>query len=298
MKSDQVICALEHLLSGRHDQAVDVLRQIHAHERKAGNGTVARRIDRLLSRAHGTLVELPNAPSSLAMWAGERSLDSIVLPPSVRTEVVFLIREWRLRQRLLSAGIPLRRSLLLHGPSGNGKTALVQALATELNLPLAVACYQSLVDSYRGSSAKEISTAFEFINQSSCVVLFDEADTVISERITGAKDSGIEDNRSLNQLLMSLDQLRGDSLVVFATNMPECADKALKRRISLSLELPAPGPMERNRMVDMMRQKWPMATGDWAKKAQSANCLADIEQFALSAAREAILADEETREVA
>lgn len=39
-------------------------------------------------------------------------------------------------ERYYDRGLPYRRGYLLHGPAGNGKSTIVQVLATELNLPI------------------------------------------------------------------------------------------------------------------------------------------------------------------
>ncbi len=65
-------------------------------------------------------------------------------------------------------GIPYRRGYLLHGPSGNGKTTIVRALANELNLPI-----YALVLSGEDLSDASLANAFGRVPDPSIVVLED-----------------------------------------------------------------------------------------------------------------------------
>jgi chaperone BCS1 len=66
-----------------------------------------------------------------------RSSSSLFLKEGLFTEILadsrrFLDGEAWYQKR----GLPYRRGYLLHGPAGNGKSTVVQVLATELNLPI------------------------------------------------------------------------------------------------------------------------------------------------------------------
>ncbi len=66
-----------------------------------------------------------------------RSMNSLFLREGLFDEIIgdangFL----RGSDRYLNRGLPYRRGYLLHGPPGNGKSTIIQVLATELNLPI------------------------------------------------------------------------------------------------------------------------------------------------------------------
>jgi mitochondrial chaperone BCS1 len=66
-----------------------------------------------------------------------RSLDTIYLPDGTIETVVDDAKQFlAIKDKYRLLGIPWRRGFLLYGPPGTGKSSLVQALATNLELPL------------------------------------------------------------------------------------------------------------------------------------------------------------------
>lgn len=73
----------------------------------------------------------------LACRKPKRTLESVVLPDSVKTKVVKDVDRFLKRRSWYQArGVPYRRSLMLEGPPGCGKTSLVLALASHLGRPI------------------------------------------------------------------------------------------------------------------------------------------------------------------
>lgn len=66
-----------------------------------------------------------------------RSLDTIYLPQETTKSIVSDIQQFlEIKDKYRMLGIPWRRGLLFFGPPGTGKSSLVQALATHLELPV------------------------------------------------------------------------------------------------------------------------------------------------------------------
>ena len=66
-----------------------------------------------------------------------RSLDTIYLPQETTESIVSDIQQFlEIKDKYRMLGIPWRRGLLFFGPPGTGKSSLVQALATHLELPV------------------------------------------------------------------------------------------------------------------------------------------------------------------
>ena len=291
MKAQTVLAALDRLLTGDREEGIRILRLIEAAESKAGRNVVAAKIHRLLASAPGQpLVKLPNAPPSLAFMPGSRALDTVVLADSSRAAVSDLVREWRARELLAEHGLPVRKAVLLSGPSGNGKTTLAHAIATELGLPLGVARYEHLVASHMGETAINVAKLFEFAGINPCVLLIDEADALVALRSTLLDGAGKENNRAVTSVMLGLDTL-ASSLVVLATNFVESIDPAILRRCALQLELPAPDQAQRRRMCEILAQRWPILSrcNGWAHTIDQSTCLAAIEEHALAAARKHVL---------
>lgn len=291
MKSGEVIEAFRRFLSGRSDEAVTILHQISASETGAGRVGVARQIDRLLtSRSMRPMVALPNAPESLEIFQGTRPLCTMAIPPSVLGAVESLVREWKAKDVLAEHGLPIRRTVLLHGPSGNGKTTLAHAIATELGLPLAVAQYEHLIDSHLGCTGQNVARLFAFAKTTPCVLLIDEADALVKMRHSGGESAGHEGNRIVSSVIMGLDGLE-NSLLVLATNAVEMIDFAVLRRCILQLEMPAPDDCQRRQMTRLLSTRWPVLQkcSDWQEGAETAPNFAAIEECAMSAARDHVL---------
>jgi hypothetical protein len=290
MKADSVIAAFRHFVRGEQSDAIGILHQIEAGEVQAGRHAVANRIRRLFSESPTQpLMRLPNAPDSLEVVAGTRPMDTVVLPDQVREAISDLILEWKARDVLAEHGLPVRRVVLLSGPSGNGKTTLAHAIATELGLPLARACYDQLIDSHLGSTGGNIAEIFRFASETPCVVLIDEADALVASRIHSDEAAGREGNRIVSSAILGLDGLT-NSIVVFATNAADMIDPAIKRRCALQLELPPPGLPERVRMCEILRQRWPvLAECDCWADAVDCKSLAAVEDFVLSVARKHVI---------
>ncbi|KAF7722378.1 hypothetical protein EC973_003188 [Apophysomyces ossiformis] len=68
-----------------------------------------------------------------------RSFDSVNLKPGIKENLLRDMETFCCRKRWYKArGIPYRRGYLLYGPPGTGKTSLIQALASELGMDVAL----------------------------------------------------------------------------------------------------------------------------------------------------------------
>lgn len=119
--------------------------------------------------------------------------------------------------------------ILLHGPSGVGKTFLAQALPGEFDCNLVHVSTGDLVSSFAGESARNVDAAFATAEANRpCVLLFDEFDSIAQRRENLASS---EERRTVNQLLTSLEEHRGwhDLVVVATTNDVSDLDPAVIR---------------------------------------------------------------------
>lgn len=290
MKADQAIAAFRGFLEGNHDHAVSVLRQIEASEAQAGRTAVAEKLRRLLQR-NPQMIRLPNAPKHVQMYEPSVMMESVVLSQAALVVMSQLVDEWQCREELQSHDLAPRSTVLLHGPSGNGKTHLAKALAHSLSLPLLLVDYGSMVSSYRGTTGGNISEVMKFAQVTRCVVFFDEADSLLCSRngrVGSTADR--EDVRSVNQVLVSLDALESRSLVVFASNRIDVLDSALLRRMAISLEMPAPQNGQREAFVRRIATRWPFLDCEaLCREAKSAASFAECEDLVRDAARSAIV---------
>jgi ATP-dependent 26S proteasome regulatory subunit len=121
-------------------------------------------------------------------------------------------------------------ALNLYGESGTGKSFAAEAIAQHLSKPIIRVDYAQLESRYVGDTPKNIVAAFEAARAHDAVLFFDEADSVLSHRVTNitqAADYGVNISRST--LLLQLDSFEG--VVIFATNLARNYDPAVVRRI-------------------------------------------------------------------
>lgn len=118
-----------------------------------------------------------------------------------------------------------------YGSPGTGKTITAHAIAKELERPLLIVDYSEIESKYVGETPKNLKRVFDFAKEEKCLIFFDEADAILSKRVSNmqsATDTSVNQTRSV--LLNILNDFDGD--LIFATNFISNYDSAFMRRIS------------------------------------------------------------------
>lgn len=193
--------------------------------------------------------KLVHRPEALVDFCEARhGLEAVILPTSVELECRAIVMEHQRADELAQFKLAPRHKILLSGPPGNGKTLLAEGLAKELELPFLPVKYAGLIESYLGSTGKNLQNIFDYAATAPCVLFMDEFDGVAIDR-GDSKDVG-EIRRVTNQLLILLDRLPPTCVFVAATNADELLDRAIQRRFDYLIELPAPTSELRLRCVE------------------------------------------------
>src|SRR5947208_546416 len=180
----------------------------------------------------GTLRELPLSRrhgESLATFVKAELLEHhMVLPAETEERFVRIEREYAARERLGVYGLRPRKTILLYGPPGCGKSLGAKRLAWNTGLPLMKVRFDALISSYFGESATNLRSIFEAAKGEPCVLLLDECDFIARSRIN-TRDIG-EASRIVNSLLQFMEEYDAPGLLVATTNIESSLDSALFRR--------------------------------------------------------------------
>ena len=162
--------------------------------------------------------------------------EQLIVPNQVQEElslVVDLIRfeskvfdEWGLRK---IEPFP-RTALNFHGLPGTGKTLAAHAISSKIDRSILVASYAQIESMYHGEGPKNVEAIFLAAERDNAVLFIDEADSLLSKRLTNVTQGSEQAINSMrSQLFICLERFRG--IVIFSTNLVTNYDKAFETRV-------------------------------------------------------------------
>ncbi len=175
--------------------------------------------------------------------------------------------EWPMKYPAIydKLGHNMPRGILLHGPSGTGKTLLAKAVATQSEANFVSVRGPELLSKWVGESERGIREIFKRARQSApCVVFFDEIDSIAPIRGGGGETAVTE--RVVSQLLTELDGMENmhGVIVLAATNRADMIDPALLRpgRFDKIIQVPNPDKESRKSILKINAARIPALTQD------------------------------------
>lgn len=230
--------------------------QIAASEAKKGHTKLAKELKLLIEkikkqRSTQTVTKTRSLPINeaqrelkdlLEVYRPHVKVKDMVLAKGVEESLNRILIEQRKFDQLLQHNLEPRRKLMLVGPPGCGKTMTAKAIAGDLEIPLFVIRLDGLISRYMGESIAKLRLIFDSMYQHRAVYLFDEFDSIGSNRSYGNEVGEIK--RVLNSFLMNIEKDESNSLLIAATNLPESLDKALFRRFDDVIQYPLPNEKE------------------------------------------------------
>ena len=185
------------------------------------------------------------------------SLDDIILPQSTREAILdvatyadnshLVFEIWGFKK---THKFSRRIGINLYGAPGTGKTMAAHAIAKNLGRKILIVNYADVESKYVGETPKNLRKVFEAGKATNSIIFFDEADAILSKRVTEmtkAVDVSVNQTRSVMLMLMNEYQ----DFIIFATNFIENFDPAFMRRISMHVKFELPD-------LDCRRQLWRM----------------------------------------
>jgi transitional endoplasmic reticulum ATPase len=186
--------------------------------------------------------------------------------------------EWPLRYPSLYKELKhtLTKGILLHGPSGTGKTLLAKAVATESEANFISVKGPELLSKWVGESERGIREIFRRARQAApCVVFFDEVDSIAPTRGgIGMGEGGVGihtgTERMVSQLLTEMDGIQEmhGVVVIAATNRIDMIDTAFLRpgRFDKIIYVPNPDMKTREKILEIHMKGKPISRDIDTKK--------------------------------
>lgn len=158
----------------------------------------------------------------------DKNFDHLIISKETKGQLEQIIREFKDSDILATYNLEYKKKILLCGKPGTGKTFSAQIMSSVLNVPLIYIRFDAIISSYLGETAGNLRKVFDFIENGTWIVLFDEFDIIGKNRDDNHEHGEIK--RVVNNFLQMLDNLKGDSIIFAATNHQNILDPAIWRR--------------------------------------------------------------------
>lgn len=220
----------------------------------------------------------------------DKYFDDVILPQEKVLQLEEVIREFQNWDILISNGVAPINKLLFYGPPGCGKTLCASILAAEIGVPLMYVRFDALVSSYLGETASNIRKVFDLAKNDSFVILFDEFDAIGRSRNDTTEHGEIK--RVVNTFLQQLDNFKGRSIIIAATNFEQSLDYAIWRRFDDTIRFDLPSNDEKIKLFALRLKQFngPTHAFETFLGATEKFSHADVENICKTIMRKCILA--------
>jgi len=269
MKSGLIIKLIEAHCGGNEDAFKKALNDLANDEERKGNGSLSSSIRNAYSSEKKSTASLSSSPLSEMSFSVQGALSTpkdkdstlelievlqpkvklsdVALPEKTKEALLQIIEEQRKADDLLSKGITPTNRVLFCGPPGCGKTLTANAIAGEIDIPVAYVKLDGLVSSYLGQTGTNIRKIFEYVKNKRIMLFLDEFDAIAKKR-DDAHELG-ELKRVVTTLLQNMDAMPANVFLVAATNHHHLLDSAIWRRFNTSILLELPNAQQRGEII-------------------------------------------------
>jgi cell division protease FtsH len=164
------------------------------------------------------------------------------------TDIVAFLKD---SQQYDNMGARMPRGVMLVGDPGTGKTLMAKAIAGEAGVPFYATSGSEFVEMFVGVGAGRVRSLFKKArSKAPCIVFIDEIDAVGRKRHSSGGGGEMEQDQTLNQLLVEMDGFSAAEgvIVLAATNRTDVLDPALTRSGRFDRHVNVPRPDVRGRL--------------------------------------------------
>jgi len=220
----------------------------------------------------------------------EQDFDALMLAEKTKAQLDRIMREFKDADILATYNLDYKKKILLCGQPGTGKTFSVQVISSVLHISVIYIRFDAIISSYLGETAGNLRKVFDFIENGTWIVLFDEFDIIGKNRDDQHEHGEIK--RVVNNFLQMLDNFKGDSLLFAATNHQNMLDSAIWRRFDAVIAYDLPDKTTRQQLFEYYLRPFKRDKNlslDKAAKESNGLSPADIKMIATEAMKSAII---------